>query len=146
MSDHEMAPAFDDDLAAELAPTVHGCVRARRDRRVPLALDRGSRGQPGLHQHVVGHAAEARSVKPEVPGYSIRDHVFSPTDMEGVGEALAAATVERTKAGARHVLKVPAVRELGADSRLIEVARQFVGPTATPFRATLFWLHAAALW
>ena len=42
-------------------------------------------------------------------------------------EALAAASVERTKAGARHVLKVPAVRALAMDSRLVEIARQFVG-------------------
>jgi hypothetical protein len=44
-------------------------------------------------------------LNPEDPGYSIRDHVFSRTDMAGVGQALADATVERTKAGARHVLK-----------------------------------------
>ena len=67
-------------------------------------------------------------------------------DMEGVGEALAAATVERTKAGARHVLKVPAVRELAADSRLIEIASQFVGTTAAPFRATLFDKSPTSNW
>jgi hypothetical protein len=42
--------------------------------------------------------------------------------------------------------KVPAVRELAADPRLIEIASQFVGPTAAPFRATLFDKSPTANW
>jgi ectoine hydroxylase-related dioxygenase (phytanoyl-CoA dioxygenase family) len=85
-------------------------------------------------------------VKRDDPGYLICDRVFSRTDMDGVAEALAAAAVERTKAGARHVLKVPAVRRLAADSRLLEIASQFVGATPTPFRATVFDKSPTANW
>ena len=66
--------------------------------------------------------------------------------MAAVGAALAVATVERTKAGARHVLKVPAVRELAADSRMISIASRFVGPAAAPFRATLFDKSPTSNW
>src|SRR5687768_7565275 len=61
-------------------------------------------------------------------------------------EALAAAHLERTKAGARHVLNVPAVRELSADPRLISIASQFVGSTPIAFRATLFDKSPKANW
>lgn len=47
-------------------------------------------------------------------------------------------TPQHTKAGARHVLNVPVVRDLSADPRLLAIARQFVGAAAVPFRATLF--------
>jgi ectoine hydroxylase-related dioxygenase (phytanoyl-CoA dioxygenase family) len=79
-------------------------------------------------------------------GYSIRDSVFSQADMDRVGDALSVATVERTKAGARHVLRVPAVRELAADARLMDLASAFVGSQPVPFRATLFDKSPAANW
>src|SRR5678816_4367106 len=79
-------------------------------------------------------------------GHFIYDQVFQRTEMGRAIEALAAASVERTRAGARHVLKVPAVRALAVDSRLVEIARQFVGPTPVPFRATLFDKSPMANW
>ena len=79
-------------------------------------------------------------------GYSIFDHVFQRSEMSRVVEALAAAHLERTKAGARHVLNVPAVRELSADPRLISIASQFVGSTPIAFRATLFDKSPKANW
>ena len=71
-------------------------------------------------------------------GYSIHHEVFEPSVMAGTLAAVAAGAVERTKAGARHVLKVPAVRELAKDRRLVTIASQFVGIAPQPFRATLF--------
>jgi len=79
-------------------------------------------------------------------GYSIRDSVFTQGDMDCVGRALSVASVERTKAGARHVLKVPAVQALAADPRLIDIAREFVGSRPVPFRATLFDKSPLANW
>ena len=79
-------------------------------------------------------------------GHFIYDQVFQRTEMGRAIEALAAASVERTRAGARHVLNVPAVRALAMDSRLVEIARQFVGPTPVAFRATLFDKSPAANW
>src|SRR5262245_16364948 len=79
-------------------------------------------------------------------GYSICDEVFQPAEMAEVLDALAAANVDRTRAGARHVLKVPRLRALSADSRLIAMAREFVGPTPVAFRATLFDKSPATNW
>ena len=71
------------------------------------------------------------------PGYSVEEGVFARLDMERVLEGLSSADLERTKAGARHVLVVPVVQELSFDPRMLAIARQFVGPGAVPFRATL---------
>ena len=71
-------------------------------------------------------------------GHSTRHHVFERTAMRGLLESLAQTNIGRSRAGARHILTIPAVRELASDSRLIEIAAQFVGRQAVPFRATLF--------
>ena len=71
-------------------------------------------------------------------GYSIRDQVFERSEMTRTLEALARARMDRTKAGARHVLAVPIVRDLAGDRRLLAVAAVFLGTTPIPFRATLF--------
>jgi ectoine hydroxylase-related dioxygenase (phytanoyl-CoA dioxygenase family) len=61
-------------------------------------------------------------------------------------EMLAAAEMERTRAGARHVLNVPVVRALADDRRLVAIASHFVGAAPTPFRATLFDKSPGANW
>jgi ectoine hydroxylase-related dioxygenase (phytanoyl-CoA dioxygenase family) len=71
-------------------------------------------------------------------GYSILHNVFAPEEMVEIKEELAGNALPRTKAGARHLLSVPVIRDLSADPRLIAIARAFVGPAAVPFRATLF--------
>ena len=67
-----------------------------------------------------------------VGGYSIRHHVFERTEMARALEMLAAAEMERTRAGARHVRNVPIVRELAEDRRLLAIASHFVGRSAFP--------------
>jgi len=79
-------------------------------------------------------------------GYSIHEHVFERREMVSTLDALAKAELARTKAGARHVLAVPAVRELANDRRLIDLAATFVGPDPIPFRATLFDKSASSNW
>lgn len=79
-------------------------------------------------------------------GYAIYDGVFDRSIMLQTLAALAAADLQRTRAGARHVLGVPAVRQLAEDPRLLEIASQFVGNGAVPFRATLFDKSADANW
>jgi ectoine hydroxylase-related dioxygenase (phytanoyl-CoA dioxygenase family) len=79
-------------------------------------------------------------------GYSVLPGVFEPVEMARVAETLAVETVQRTKAGARHVLHLPVVRDVAADPRMLDIARQFVGAAAVPFRATLFDKSATANW
>lgn len=79
-------------------------------------------------------------------GYSIYERVFEPTEMNIALDELSTANLCRTKAGARHVLKVPVVRALATDPRLLNIAAEFVGPTAVPFRATLFDKSSTSNW
>src|SRR5262245_48932197 len=80
------------------------------------------------------------------PGYSIAEQVFERSRMAEVCEVLAAANLHRTKAGARHVLWVQAVRDLATEFQLVNLARTFINGHPTPFRATLFDKSAASNW
>lgn len=66
--------------------------------------------------------------------------------MAEVLKRLGDETLKRTKAGARHVLGVPVVRELAADPGMLAIARRFVGDGAVAFRATLFDKSPDANW
>jgi ectoine hydroxylase-related dioxygenase (phytanoyl-CoA dioxygenase family) len=79
-------------------------------------------------------------------GYSIHHDVFASAEMLDVLRALADADVSRTRAGARHVLHVPAVRAIAHDDRMLALARDYLGEPPIPFRATLFDKSAAANW
>jgi ectoine hydroxylase-related dioxygenase (phytanoyl-CoA dioxygenase family) len=79
-------------------------------------------------------------------GYAVYEDVFERGEMIRALDSLSAATVRRTKAGARHVLRLPEVCTLANDPRLTEIARQFLGGGAVPFRATLFDKSPAANW
>jgi Phytanoyl-CoA dioxygenase (PhyH) len=79
-------------------------------------------------------------------GFSIVERIFTRAEMAQVLEALASIDVARTRAGARHVLRVPAVWQLAMDPRLIGLASFFVGPTPIAFRATLFDKSPTANW
>lgn len=79
-------------------------------------------------------------------GYSINQQVFERAEMTRVLEALDQAPFTRTRAGARHLLRVPVVRELATDPRLLLIAAHFVGSNPVPFRATLFDKSQASNW
>jgi hypothetical protein len=80
------------------------------------------------------------------PGYAIVERFFEPVEMTQVLDSLSYAGLERTKAGARHVLRVPEIRALANDPRLTELASQFLDRGAVPFRATLFDKSSEANW
>ncbi len=79
-------------------------------------------------------------------GYAIHDRVLTRTDLDPVVDGLAVAERHRSRAGMRHLMSVTVVRELAYDPRLMAIARGAVGPTALPFRATLFDKSAQANW
>ncbi|MDQ3488349.1 MAG: phytanoyl-CoA dioxygenase family protein [Acidobacteriota bacterium] len=80
------------------------------------------------------------------PGYTIHESIFEPADMARALTEIAAAAVDRTKAGARHVLNVPIVSALGADPQMLAIASGYVGRDPVPFRATLFDKSSTANW
>ena len=79
-------------------------------------------------------------------GYAIHESVFSPHEIRALSDALVEAAVDRTRAGARHVLAVGAVRHVAHDERMMQLARLCVGIAPVPFRATLFDKSAVANW
>ena len=79
-------------------------------------------------------------------GYSINQEVFDRAEMTRVIKALDQAPIIRSRAGARHVLRMSVVRELAIDPRLLRRAAHFVGSAPTPFRATLFDKSQASNW
>jgi ectoine hydroxylase-related dioxygenase (phytanoyl-CoA dioxygenase family) len=80
------------------------------------------------------------------PGFSIHEGVFDRAVMHDVIDALDRAELTRTRAGARHVLRVPAVRALASAPAMLHIARGYVGGGAFPFRATLFDKSTASNW
>ena len=79
-------------------------------------------------------------------GYSISQPIFERREMQRICEALAAADLPRTKAGVRHVLRIPPVWALAVHPALIALAATFIGERPIPFRATLFDKSAVSNW
>ena len=71
------------------------------------------------------------------PGFAIAADVLAAAEVAAVAEAIGGVSL-RSRAGARHLMSVPAVRALASDTRLLDLARRTLGPTALPYRATLF--------
>jgi ectoine hydroxylase-related dioxygenase (phytanoyl-CoA dioxygenase family) len=79
-------------------------------------------------------------------GYLIGGPLFDRREMQDLCQAITAADLPRTKAGVRHVLRVPAVRTVAAHPALIALAATFIGEQAMPFRATLFDKSPVSNW
>src|SRR5436309_10478132 len=79
-------------------------------------------------------------------GYSINEQVVARREIAQICATLAEADFARTKAGARHVLRIPTVRALAARPALLALAATFIGAQPIPFRATLFEKSVASNW
>jgi len=72
--------------------------------------------------------------------------MFSQAELHGLTAELAAAPLQRTRAGARHILGCSSIARLAKDSRLIDLASRWLGAAAVPFKATLFDKSPDANW
>ena len=79
-------------------------------------------------------------------GYDIYEGIFDRAEMQAALERLADAPLVRTRAGARHILALPIVRQLADDPRLSAIAAAWLGEAPVAFRATLFDKSPAANW
>ncbi|HEV7667090.1 MAG TPA: phytanoyl-CoA dioxygenase family protein [Thermoanaerobaculia bacterium] len=79
-------------------------------------------------------------------GFRIVLDVFSGDECDRLLESLAESSLVRSRAGARHVLSNPVVREAALDSRLIGLASEALAAPAIPYRATLFDKSPGANW
>ena len=72
--------------------------------------------------------------------------IFTFDECELTLRDLAKPSINRSRAGARHLMSHPAVQCVANDSRLIEIARGELGPAAVPYRATLFEKSGESNW
>ncbi len=79
-------------------------------------------------------------------GYGLTRECFSENKCDFVVKGLLTGKIIRSRAGARHLMSNPGVSALANDSRMIELAREWVGPVAIPFRATLFEKSKSTNW
>ena len=79
-------------------------------------------------------------------GFRIEDDVLSQRECDSLVEALSANRAGRGRAGARHLMKCPAVARMANDPRLLRIARRTLGEEAVPYRATLFEKSGRANW
>jgi ectoine hydroxylase-related dioxygenase (phytanoyl-CoA dioxygenase family) len=80
------------------------------------------------------------------PGFWIDDHVFAERECDELIEIVSLNQRGRSRAGARHLMTIPAVETVAKDERLLRIARRALGAGAVPFRATLFDKSAQANW
>jgi ectoine hydroxylase-related dioxygenase (phytanoyl-CoA dioxygenase family) len=79
-------------------------------------------------------------------GFWIEDEVFSDRECDDLIGAAPSGLHGRGRAGARHLMAIPAIEAAAKDERLLRIARRALGPGAVPFRATLFDKSAMANW
>jgi hypothetical protein len=79
-------------------------------------------------------------------GYAVRPGVMAAGEVAGIADRLRELPLERSRAGARHLMMHDVVAEVARDARMLAIACQFVGPSAVPFRATLFDKSAQSNW
>jgi hypothetical protein len=79
-------------------------------------------------------------------GFQIVPAVLDRSEAAVIADALHREPLERSRAGARHLMRSPVVRQLALDPRLMTIAARFLGTTAEPFRATLFDKSPARNW
>jgi ectoine hydroxylase-related dioxygenase (phytanoyl-CoA dioxygenase family) len=87
-----------------------------------------------------------RTNRPHSQGFWIEGNVLSDRECEDLIEAAPLSLQGRSRAGARHLMSVPAIEALAKDERTLRIARSALGDGAVPFRATLFNKSARANW
>lgn len=108
--------------------------------------------RPCIHGHSTGVASVSRLEAGAftiliADGHRVVADVCRGEELDLVMRAIEGAEPgHRSRAGARHLLRIECVHALANDDRLIALARQFVGESPRPFRATLFDKSADANW
>ena len=79
-------------------------------------------------------------------GFAIVEAVLSGTEIAELARILETSELDRSRAGARHLMNHPTVSAVAADPRMLAIAAQFLGETAIPHKATLFDKSPARNW
>jgi ectoine hydroxylase-related dioxygenase (phytanoyl-CoA dioxygenase family) len=79
-------------------------------------------------------------------GFRIVNAVLALSETADLLRTLESSSLTRSRAGARHLMKHPAVSGVANDPRLFAIASAFLGASAVPYRATLFDKSSARNW
>lgn len=79
-------------------------------------------------------------------GFAILPGLLSPEHLDRLLQDLNQLGPRRSRAGVRHALRYAPLAELARQTKMIELAREVLGPDAFPFRATLFDKSPTANW
>ena len=82
----------------------------------------------------------------ESEGYFVRAGLFSGREIASMTSQLSDSGFARGRAGLRHALQHAGIARLAEDARLLGIAREVLGATAVPFRATLFDKSPTSNW
>ena len=79
-------------------------------------------------------------------GLTLCPNVLASSECEAILQSLASSGVQRSRAGARHLMRHPVVAKVANDPRLRSLVTEGLGRPGVPFRATLFDKSARANW
>jgi len=79
-------------------------------------------------------------------GFAIIPDVFCDAEVAALLCEIENADARRSRAGLRHAMRIPAVAQFANHQRLLNLAREVLGPGAFAFRATLFAKSPDANW
>jgi ectoine hydroxylase-related dioxygenase (phytanoyl-CoA dioxygenase family) len=79
-------------------------------------------------------------------GFWIEENVFSSSECDRLLELLSNLSLERSRAGARHLMTEPALQSFALDSRLLHIAARAFDQPLVPYKATLFDKSDHANW
>lgn len=96
--------------------------------------------------HCNREAARSRQPEGMGDGFSVVPGVLDRGEVDAIARDLDTQQLQRSRAGARHLLSVPAVASLARDPRLLEMAANVLGCEPHPFGATLFDKSPVANW
>jgi hypothetical protein len=82
----------------------------------------------------------------ERDGFAILPGIFSCESLDRLLPQITELKPPRSRAGVRHALGLSPVAAAARQPQMIEFARGILGPSAFPFRATLFDKSPAANW
>lgn len=83
---------------------------------------------------------------PHDAGYALHEAVLSAPDIHALIGRIAAHSIPRSRAGARHILGCPPIGAVARDARLLAIASAWLKAPARPFKATLFDKNPDSNW
>jgi ectoine hydroxylase-related dioxygenase (phytanoyl-CoA dioxygenase family) len=104
-----------------------------------------ARDGQGASRNLSGHPV-LMSNEATAQGFAIVEAVLAGTEVAELARILERSDLDRSRAGARHLMNHPAVSAVATDPRMVAVAGRFLGDTAIPYKATLFDKSPARNW